>query len=138
MVINVLHEYKMACSTKSANNCKSPCYWSYGSCKRDYTKSSSTSSSSNQGKFTTDTYLPGMSSMPSKFLSTRKPKPARMSRSPSKPKCKSNCNCATCNPYKERRDASRERERQRQLRKSPRKSHKKSPTRKRIEKACYP
>ena len=124
----------MACHTKSAKNCKSPCYWSYGSCKLDSTKSSSTSSSSKQGTFTTDTYFPGMSSMPSTFVKFHRTKHARKSRSPSKKKCKSNCNCATCKTEKERRDASKERERQRQRRKS----HKKSPTRKRIEKACYP
>jgi len=126
----------MDCHKKSAKNCKSPdCYWSYGSCKRDYTKSSSTSSSSNQGKFTTGTYFPGMASMPGKFLKIRKPMPPRKPRSPSKPKCKSNCNCANCKQEKERqeyekryRDASMER----RQRKSPRKSHKKSPTRKRI------
>jgi len=122
----------MDCPKKSANNCKSPdCYWSYGSCKRDYTKSSSTSSSSNKGKFTTGTYFPGMASRPGKFLKIRKPSPYRKSRYPPIKKCKSNCNCANCNQEKERqerRDANKERERQ--PRKSPRKSHKKSPNRK--------
>ena len=64
-----------------------------------------------------------------KSIHYRKPRP----RSPSKKKCKSKCNCASCKServtqeYEKRyRDASMER----RQRKSPRKSHKKSPNKK--------